>query len=82
MSHLMTPVTFQDSFGNYLRGITHVSADNYVKSLGIILINSGVKDRVGPHRLYYKIANYLLKLKSDYMNNTESRDKMLLERKK
>lgn len=29
----------------------------------------------------YKIANYLLQLKRDYMNNPENRDKYLLERK-
>lgn len=55
-----TPVCFK-SRGKNLFGILH-RAENNSRDVGVILLNAGLQYRVGPHRIYVKIARRLSKL--------------------
>lgn len=54
------PVCFK-SRGKNLFGILH-RAENNSRDVGVILLNAGLQYRVGPHRIYVKIARRLSKL--------------------
>lgn len=55
-------VQFKNRKNQSLNGVIHVPDQKLLKQkVGIILLNSGLKDRVGPHRLYIKIARKLCK---------------------
>lgn len=47
--------SIDDSFGNAMGGILHLPA-GAAKSAGVVIVVSGVKDRVGPHRIYHRLA--------------------------
>lgn len=47
-------ITFPNEKGNKLYGILHQPAE--ALKIGILILNPGVKNRVGPHRLYVKMA--------------------------
>jgi pimeloyl-ACP methyl ester carboxylesterase len=54
----LKPVSFRDSFENNLGGFLHLPAGG-AKSTGVVLVVSGVKDRVGPHRIQVRLARDL-----------------------
>lgn len=56
-SNIEEPVFF-NSKGKKLFGILH-KAENNGKNVGVIILNSGLQYRVGPHRIYVKIARRL-----------------------
>ncbi|MCU7938115.1 MAG: cytochrome c [gamma proteobacterium symbiont of Bathyaustriella thionipta] len=76
--------------GMFLKGIPANITTNKNQTEIILHIKNGVQSKQSQMPVFsdmpdgeaYKIANHLLKLKSDYMNNPENRDKVLLERKK
>lgn len=53
------PVTFQSITGEKLFGIVHFPEAGAYKSTPVILLSPGIKSRVGPHRLYVKLARQL-----------------------
>jgi len=57
MSFSEEPVHFESN-GNQLFGIFHPASDRN-KEFGIIFANSGMQNRVGPHRLYITFARIL-----------------------
>lgn len=48
--------TFPNRGGRRLVGIVHEPLDHARRDVGILLLSPGVKNRVGPHRLYNKLA--------------------------
>lgn len=55
------PVDFLDSFGNRLGGILHLPQGE-TRGAGVVIVVSGVKDRVGPHRIYTRLARHLSRM--------------------
>lgn len=56
------PVAFQNKRGHLLRGILHAPEPSTARGVCVLLLSPGVKGRVGPHRLYLKIAAGLVPL--------------------
>jgi uncharacterized protein len=56
MSERITPVTFPNRDGLRLVGMLHEPASHRRKDVAVVLLSPGVKTRVGPHRLYNKMA--------------------------
>lgn len=50
------PVSFRNSRGETLHGMLHVPAPGVRRNVCILLLSPGIKGRVGPHRLYLKLA--------------------------
>jgi hypothetical protein len=55
----MVPVVFNNAEGVRLFGIIHEPKGDRQKSVGVIIINPGIKNRVAPHRLNVKLANQI-----------------------
>jgi uncharacterized protein len=55
-SHNIKPVVFTNKEGYRLFGMLHQPRVSDKRNIGIILLNPGFKSRVGPHRLYNKMA--------------------------
>jgi uncharacterized protein len=56
------PVCFQSRLGHVLHGILHEPDDSVARGVCVLLLSPGVKGRVGPHRLYLKVAARLVPL--------------------
>lgn len=73
----MNPITFSNRKGLKLFGIIHIPAQPR-KDVGIIILNPGIKSRVGPHRLYVRMAKifcdqgfYVLRFDSHGIGDSE-----------
>lgn len=51
---------FENAQGHRLRGVLHEPPPNTARGVCILLLSPGIKGRVGPHRLYLKLADHLL----------------------
>lgn len=56
------PVAFRNRRGDLLQGILHAPDPSTARGVCVLLLSPGVKGRVGPHRLYLKIAASLVPL--------------------
>lgn len=54
------PVRFANPAGQVLHGMLHEPASEAARGVCILLLSPGVKGRVGPHRLYLKLAQPLV----------------------
>jgi pimeloyl-ACP methyl ester carboxylesterase len=50
------PVSFRNPRGDMLHGMLHAPAAEVRRGVCILLLSPGIKGRVGPHRLYLKLA--------------------------
>ena len=50
------PVSFRNARGETLHGMLHAPAAEVRRGVCILLLSPGIKGRVGPHRLYLKLA--------------------------
>lgn len=50
------PVSFPNRQGLLLHGMLHVPEPNTARGVCVLLLSPGIKGRVGPHRLYLKLA--------------------------
>ncbi len=50
------PVSFRNARGDTLHGMLHAPAAEVRRGVCILLLSPGIKGRVGPHRLYLKLA--------------------------
>ena len=50
------PVRFANARGQALHGMLHLPAPGTERGICILLLSPGIKGRVGPHRLYLKLA--------------------------
>lgn len=55
-------IAFPNASGHLLRGILHEPDDARARGVCVLLLSPGIKGRVGPHRLYLKIAARLVPL--------------------
>jgi pimeloyl-ACP methyl ester carboxylesterase len=55
-------VSFQNAQGHQLHGILHEPDPSVARGVCVLLLSPGIKGRVGPHRLYLKIAARLVPL--------------------
>lgn len=55
-------ISFANQEGQMLHGILHVPAPGLARGVCVLLLSPGIKGRVGPHRLYLKIAARLTPL--------------------
>jgi len=55
-------VSFPNRRGHRLHGILHVPTASTARGVCVLLLSPGIKGRVGPHRLYLKIAARLVPL--------------------
>lgn len=76
-SNPITPITFVNREGLKLFGIIHTPGQPR-KDVGIIILNPGIKSRVGPHRLYVRMAGafsnlgyYVLRFDSHGIGDSE-----------
>jgi predicted alpha/beta hydrolase len=53
-------VEFENSQGHLLRGVLHEPEPPVARGVCILLLSPGIKGRVGPHRLYLKLAARLV----------------------
>jgi alpha-beta hydrolase superfamily lysophospholipase len=53
-------VEFENSQGHLLRGVLHEPDPPVARGVCILLLSPGIKGRVGPHRLYLKLAARLV----------------------
>ncbi len=53
-------VSFRNPQGLMLHGMLHVPSANVARGVCLLLLSPGIKGRVGPHRLYLKIAARLV----------------------
>lgn len=56
------PVAFRNRQGDLLQGILHEPEPSTARGVCVLLLSPGIKGRVGPHRLYLKIAAGLVPL--------------------
>jgi len=54
------PVSFQNPRGEWLHGMLHAPAAGAARGVCVLLLSPGIKGRVGPHRLYLKLAEPLV----------------------
>lgn len=55
-------VSFRNQNGQLLHGILHEPDHSVARGVCVLLLSPGIKGRVGPHRLYLKIAERLVPL--------------------
>jgi len=59
MAANVKPVVFPNADGKRLFGLLHTPAVNLAPGIAVVLLSPGIKSRVGPHRLYVKLARRL-----------------------
>jgi len=57
-----TCVEFANDRGQLLRGILHEPDPSVARGVCVLLLSPGIKGRVGPHRLYFKLAAHFVPL--------------------